>query len=316
MSEKQVEVFERRDREGFLSRLTLEQQEFIEGWLFVLGKWLMTLLVLILPILFGIYISFTRSNLTNFPGHFVGLENYWFVFEYDLFWKAVKNVLLMGLVILPTNIFFSFTTSVLLMEKIRGSYLYRTAYIVPIAGPPIIWAIVWKFLYFPNESGILNQALLSVGIIGEPVGWLTNPDFALAAVITSQIWGFGISMLIYMAALSGLPESVLEASKLDGAGRWHRIRHVIWPLLKPTTFFLVVIQVINVLRLGFGAVFVMTKGGPLNATMVPSFLVYKLAFQFNNFGRSAAMSMVLFVFTIGITLLMYIPLRNTTEYYQ
>lgn len=202
------------------------------------------------------------------------------------------------------------------MEKIRGNHIYRSAYIIPIAGPPIIWAVVWQFLYIPNEAGVLNTILLNVGIISEPVGWLTNVSTALPAVIVSQLWGFGLSMLIYMAGIAGIPASVIESAKLDGAGRWQRLRYIVWPLLKPTTFFLVVIQLINVLRQGFGAVFVLTKGGPLNSTMVPSYLIYDLAFNFNSFGRAAAASFVMFGLTLLITLALWKPLQSRTEYYQ
>lgn len=298
------------------SYLTLEQQEYLEGWLFVSGKLLLILLVLVIPITFGLYVSFTRSNLYQLPGPFVGLDNYVWLLGYDVWWTSLFNVTLMGLVLLPANIFLSLSSALLLSEKLRGRYLYRTAYVIPIAGPPIIWALVWKFLYFPGEAGILNAILLDFGLIGNPIGWLSNLSTALPAVIVSQVWGFGLSMLIYMAGISGIPASVIESSKLDGAGRFDRLRYIVWPLLKPTTFFLVVVQLINVFRLGFGAVFVLTKGGPINATMVPSFLIYSLAFDFNSFGKSAAASFVMFLLTLAITLILWKPLQSRAEYYQ
>jgi ABC-type sugar transport system permease subunit len=123
-------------------------------------------------------------------------------------------------------------------------------------------------------------------------------------------------MLIYMAALAGLPASVMESAAMDGADKWQKIRYIIWPLMKPTTFFLLVIQLVLVMRLGFGAVFVMTGGGPFNSTMVPSYLIYQLAFQFNEFGRSAATAMMMFVITGLVALAMYKPLQSRAEYYQ
>jgi len=135
-------------------------------------------------------------------------------------------------------------------------------------------------------------------------------------VILSQMWGFGLSMLIYMAALAGLPESVMESAAMDGANKYQRVRYIIWPLMKPTTFFLVVIQLALVTRLGFSAVFVLTRGGPLNSSMVPSFLIFDLAFGFNEFGRSAAAAMALFVITAIVTFAAYKPLQNNAQYYE
>lgn len=296
--------------------IDLETQEHIEGWLFVAPKVALILLVLAFPIAFGVYVSFTQSNLLNLPGEFIGLDNYVWLLQYDVWWIAVKNVLIIGAVLIPTNIFFSLTTALLLTERLRGNYLYRIAFIVPVAGPPLIWAIVWRFILFPDQGGFLNSWLLTLGVVDQAIPWLTSTTWALPSVIMSLMWGFGLSMLIYLAAMAGLPEDLMDASRMDGAGRWERLRYIIWPLLKPTTFFLVVIQVIQVFRLGFSAVFVLTEGGPLNQTQVPSYFIYALAFQFNSFGRSAAASMVMFLLTILVTLLLYKPLQSRTEYYQ
>jgi multiple sugar transport system permease protein len=299
-----------------LFSMDLETQEHIEGWLFIMGKLLLVLLVFAFPLVFGVYVSFTHSTLVNLPGEFIGLDNYIWLLQYDVWWTAVKNVLIIGIVLIPTNIFFALTTSLLLTEKLRGNYLYRVAYIVPIAGPPLIWAIVWKFIFFPAKGGILNSLLLILGILNNPIGWTGSTTWALPAVIITLMWGFGLSMLIYLAALSGLPEELIDASKMDGAGRWHRLRYIIWPLLKPTTFFLVVVQLINIFRLGFSVVYVLTQGGPLNSTAVPSYFIYSIAFNYNSFGKSAAASMVMFLLTVLITLLLWKPLQSRAEYYQ
>lgn len=317
----EVESTERAEQEGFRRflpeiDLDLETQEHLEGWLFVTPKVLLILLVLAFPVAFGVYVSFTESNLLNLPGEFIGLQNYIWLLEYRVWWTAVKNVLIIGAVLIPTNIFFSLSTALILTEKLRGNYLYRIAFIVPVAGPPIIWAIVWNFLLFPNDGGFLNSWLLTLGVVEQAIGWTTNATWALPSVITSLMWGFGLSMLIYLAAMAGLPEDLIDASKMDGAGRWARLRYVIWPLLKPTTFFLVVVQLIQVFRLGFGAVYVLTEGGPMNATQVPSYFIYATAFNYNSFGRSAAASMVMFGLTALVTLLLYRSLQSRAEYYQ
>jgi ABC-type sugar transport system permease subunit len=264
----------------------------------------------------AIYISFTNSNLVNLPGAFVGLENYFWILDQPVWWTSLKNVFLLGAVIIPTNIIFSFSTALMLREKLRGSTLYRIAFLIPVSGPPIIWAIVWKLVLFPNRGGILNSILLELGVIQSYIPFLSHPSTALASIIISQMWGFGLSMLIYMAALAGLPASVMESAAMDGANKYQKVRHIIWPLMKPTTFFLVVIQLVLVMRMGFGAVFVMTKGGPLNSTMVPSYYIFELAFQYNDFGRSAAAAILMFFITALIALLTYKPLQSNAEYYQ
>lgn len=307
------EKVQRRLRES-LPTLTRNQQNNAEGWLFIAGKMSLVLLVMGFPILFSVYISLTRADLYNIPGEFIGLDNYIWLLQYDVWWTSVRNVTIIGLVLLPTNILFSLYTALFLTERVKGHYIYRTAYLIPIAGPPLIWAIVWKFMLFPTEAGFINSWLITLGF--ESVGWLTTRPYALFSIIISLLWGFGISMLIYLAALSGIPQSLLESAELDGAGRFNRLRYIIWPLLKPTTFFLVVVQVINIFQLGFAAVFVLTEGGPLNSTMVPSYFIYTLAFDFNAFGRSAAASLTMFVLTLVVTLLLWLPLRGQTEYYQ
>jgi len=299
-----------------VDNLSLSAQESIQGWLFVLGKIAIILFVIGFPMAFAIYLSFTDSNLVNLPGEFIGLENYIWVLEQDVWWTSLKNVFLLGAIVIPTNIFFSFSTALLLREKLRGSTLYRVAFLVPVSGPPIIWAIVWKLVLFPNEGGIINAILLELEFISSYIPFLSDTALALPSVIMSQMWGFGLSMLIYMAALSGLPSSVMESAAMDGANKYQKVRYIIWPLMKPTTFFLVVIQLVLVMRMGFGAVFVMTQGGPLNSTMVPSYFIYQLAFQYNSFGQSAAAAILMFLVTALIALISYKPLQSNAEYYQ
>jgi ABC-type sugar transport system permease subunit len=190
-------------------------------------------------------------------------------------------VIIIGAVKIPTNIVFGFTAALLLRERIKGSTLYRVAFIIPVAGPPVIWGIVWRLMLFPNEGGVVNSLLLSLGAIGEYIPFLSSTTLAIPSVLLAIVWSFGLTMLIYMAALSGLPSSVMESAAIDGANKWQRVRYIIWPLMKPTTLFLVVIQLVLVTRLGFATVFVMTEGGPLGASMVPSYLVYELAFSYN-----------------------------------
>lgn len=299
-----------------IENLSLKQQEFIEGWLFVLGKLAIIGFVIGFPMAFAIYLSFTDSNLVNLPGEFIGLENYAWVLTQDVWWTSLRNVFALGAVVIPANIIFSFTTALLLRERLRGSTLYRLAFLVPVAGPPIIWAIVWKLVLFPNEGGIVNSVLLALGLIEAYIPFLSDTATALPSVIVSQMWGFGLSMLIYMAALAGLPSSVMESAAMDGANKYQKVRYIIWPLMKPTTFFLVVIQLVLVMRMGFGAVFVMTQGGPLNSTMVPSYFIYQLAFRYNSFGQSAAAALLMFLVTAIIALLTYKPLQSNAEYYQ
>lgn len=296
--------------------LSLRRQEALEGWLFVLPKLAILLFVLAFPLAFGVYLSFTTSNLLDLPGEFVGLQNYAWLIDYPVWWTAVRNVLIIGAVKIPTNVFLAFTTALLLRERLRGSTLYRVAFIIPVAGPPVIWGIIWRLMLFPNEGGIVNSLLLTAGVVETYIPFLSSPTWAVPSVIMAQMWAFGLSMLIYMAALSGLPTSVMESAAIDGANKFQRVRYIIWPLMKPTTFFLVVIQLVLVMRMGFGAIFVMTQGGPLNSTMVPSYLIYELAFQYNNFGRSAATAILMFLITALISLLAYKPLQSNAEYYQ
>lgn len=315
--EQAIDLTDEQDgTESLLDRLSFRQQEAIEGWLFLIPKLAILLFVLAFPMIFGVYLSFTRSNLLNLPGEFIGLQNYRWLLQNDAWWAALKNVLIIGAVKIPTNIFFSFSAALLLRERLRGSNLYRAAFIIPVAGPPIVWGVVWRLMLFPNEGGIVNSILLWLGVIEQYLPFLSSTALSIPSVIMAIIWSFGLSMLIYMAALAGLPSSVMESAAMDGANKWQRVRYIIWPLLKPTTLFLVVIQLVEVTRLGFSTVFVMTQGGPLNSSMVPSYLVYRLAFRFNEFGRASTVAMGMFIVTAIIAALLYKPLQGDTEYYQ
>lgn len=311
-----VELLKRSHRvyENRLSRLSLERQEAVAGWLFVIPKLAIILFAIGGPIVFGLYVSFTDSHLIQIPGEFIGLDNYVWLLGYDVWWLSIRNVILIGLVLIPTNIFFSFTTSVLLLEKLQGKTFYRVAFLIPIAGPPLVWAVVWRLVIFPTEGGIANSILLSIGVLDAPIPFLSRSAYALPSVILTVIWGFGLSMLIYMAAMSNVPSSLIEAAKLDGAGRLQRIRYILWPVMKPTTLFLVVIHVIVIFQFGFAAVFVLTGGGPGSSTMIPSYFIYTLAFSHHEMGRAAAGAFVLFGLTAIATFLSWKLLGSRVRY--
>jgi ABC-type sugar transport system permease subunit len=196
-----------------------------------------------------------------------------------------------------------FMTAVLLNRRVRGISFVRGAYYLPVLTSTIAMGIAWMWLFQP-QAGLISHIVRFFG--GKPKDYLGSPETAMTAVIGVAVWkAFGSRMLIYLAGLQGIPESLYEAAKIDGAGRWHLLRHITWPLLKPVTFYLLITGVIGSLQV-FGLIMIMTQGGPAFRTTSIVHQIYLNAFKFNRMGFASAMAVLLF---IGIAVLTYVNWR-------
>jgi len=272
------------------------------------------------PVLFSLVASLTNWNLKQtVPTRFVGLENYAKLLSDRLFWLYLQNTVYMMLGI-PFAIFGSLWLAVLLNRKLKGMGAYRTLLYLPSFTSGVALMILWKSLYNP-EFGPINQAIAKglslVGLQGkvdlpqwlisthnvagldvEKLGFTSN-QFGLGArdaLIYMGIWIAigGSNMLLYLAGLSNVPEELTEAAELDGASRWKCFRHVTWPQLAPTTFFIAVMSVIGGLQGGFEQARVMTLGGPAATTTTLAYYIYSKAFEEFRIGYASALSWVLF----------------------
>jgi multiple sugar transport system permease protein len=244
---------------------------------------------------------------------FVGVKNYAALIASPVFWQALANTFYFVLVGGPLSVALSLAAALLLNEKLaRLKPLFRTIYFAPVVTTLVAVAVVWRYLYHPR-FGLLNQALALVGIT--PIDWLGNPRWAIPAIIVMAAWrSFGYNMVIFLAGLQAIPDSVYEAARLDGAGPWRRLRSITLPLLRPTMLFVVVMTMIGYFQL-FAEPYVLTAGtgGPANATLTIVMLMYKEGFRWWNMGYAAAIAFVLFAIVLAATSLQLALQRRERE---
>jgi multiple sugar transport system permease protein len=250
------------------------------------------------PMLASIGISFLEWDLLS-PASWVGLDNYRTLLSDREFRSAFVHTLAFIAGYLPLVYVGGLVVALALKQGLRGLGLFRTVYFLPVVTSWVVVALMWKWLLNP-EFGVVNYLLGLVGIDGP--GWWTSPRWSMPAIILASAWkDVGFVMVILLAGLMAIPEEYYEAASIDGAGAWHRFRHITLPLLAPATFFVVVISLINNFQV-FDQVWVMTGGGPVGSTTVVVQQIVQNAFEFGRMGYAAAMSWVLFLVILVVTL--------------
>jgi multiple sugar transport system permease protein len=298
-----------------ISQLTGRQRRAIHeaalAYLFLLPTLIGLAFLTLGPVLAGFLVSFTNWNIL-LPPQWVGLDNYRALATLDLPRKVLWNTLYYTLLNVPLNMALALLVALVLNMKLRGVTFYRAVYFLPVVSSTIAASLIWTWLYSPN-FGPLNYFLGLLGIPGP--AWLGSTTWAMPAVIIMSVWkGFGTNMLIFLAGLQGMPQEVQEAAMIDGATRWQRFWRVTWPLLTPTTFFVLVISCIVSFQV-FEQVFVMTDGGPAYATTVLGLFIYLNAFRYNNMGYAAAAAYLLFALTLVVTLAQF-KFQGRWTYYE
>jgi len=277
-----------RPRRGILG------SEQVAGWVFVLPATALIVLFGIVPIGWVVLLSLQHNDLLTAPA-WVGLGNYRTLVHDPVFRDSVRRTIVYTVLFVPISVGGALAVALLLHTEIRFSRFYRTAVFVPVATSTVATGIIFNWLLDPTY-GIANYLLGKVGL--GPYGFFQDPDQALYAVVAMTVWGWlGFDVIIYLAALQGIPQDVLEAAALDGARRWATFRHVVLPLLSPATLFLLVWSTINALQV-FDEIYVTTRGGPLQATTVLVYEIYNEAFVVFHAGYAAAIALVLFLITL------------------
>jgi multiple sugar transport system permease protein len=281
-----------------------DRREAIEGYISI-SPWLIGFLALTLgPILASVYYSFTQWTITS-PPVWIGLENYVRMFTRDaLFWQALKVTLLYVIYSLPLKMTFGLGLALLLNMKLRGMDVFRTVFYIPAVISGVAVSLMWMWLLQP-DTGIVNTLLAMVGIQGP--GWFWDPQWALPSVAMMSVWSVGGSAIIYLAGLQNIPPHLYEAAMLDGANQWKRFWRITLPLLTPTLFFQLVIELIDAFKI-FTQAFVITKGGPLKATYFYLYYYYEEAFRNFNMGYASALALILMLIILAATLFV-----NTTS---
>lgn len=281
----------------------------LAGYLFLLPALLIFALFVWYPIILGFLMSFQNVDMIN-PATWVGLANYRHVLADPFFGVAWRNTLEFTVYAL----IFGYATPVILAiclnEMRHGKGFFRLAYYLPVMLPPIVTAFLWKWIYNP-DSGLLNALL---AIFHLPGGlWLETPSTALPALMIIATWGgVGTTMLIYLAALQGVPASLYEAAEIDGASIWRRLWHVTLPGIRPVLLLMLILQIVTTMQ-EFLRPFIITGGGPREATLTVVLLIYNYAFQNADFGGASAISVLLFLFLAVFALIYMRMTRDSME---
>ncbi len=248
------------------------------------------------------FMSFTQWDVVSSP-EWVWLDNYVTLWQSDLFWEVFRNTVYFIFLAVPLSVAASLALALVANTGLKGITFFRTAYFLPVVSSMIAVALVWSWIFNP-EYGLLNYLLhLLFGVKGP--AWLDSTTWALPAMAVVTVWkGLGYSMVIFLAGLQNIPGDLYHAATIDGAGAWKRFRHITLPMLSPTTFFVLVITLINSFQV-FEQTYVLTKGGPANSTLTMSYYIYQNAFQFFQMGKAAALSYVLFAAIFVVTLIQF-----------
>jgi putative chitobiose transport system permease protein len=259
------------------------------------------------PALKAVWMSFTDYNLINAP-HFVGLANYTRLGSDPAFWSALRNTLLYLAVVVPVLVVAPIFLALLVNRSLPGIAFFRAAIYLPVVTSLVISALVWKWVY--EERGLLNHFLLATGLTRDPVAFLADPAHALFAVMAVTVWsGMGYYMVIYLAGLQAIPRHLYDAAEVEGVSRWQQTLHITIPMLRPSIAVVAVMSSISAMKV-FEEVYVMTQGGPLDATKTLVFLIYESAFVEFEMGYASAIGVVLFAITLVLSLLNLRALRE------
>lgn len=289
-------------------------RENLKGYLFV-SPWILSLLVFTAyPMIASFYFAMTRYSILN-PPTWIGLDNFKVMFAKDpYYWKSVWNTVYYVALSVPLGIAAGLILALLLDQQIGGIGIYRTLYYLPGLVPAVAGTLLWMVLLDPR-LGLVNAALRLVGL--RPVGWLRSAAWSKPALILMSLWGgSGGTMLIFLASLKEIPQSLLEAAMIDGANAWQRFRHVKIPLLTPTIFFNLIMGIIGSFQV-FASAFVAGsgEGGPLNSILVYMLHLYRNAFRYFNMGYASAMALTMFAVLVLLTLVL-IRSSNYWVFYQ
>lgn len=287
-------------RLGRLWPQTAKGRRAVTGYLFISPFILGFLLWFVVPALTAAWLTFFDYNMIQDPVY-VGLNNFRQIFRDKIFIQSLKVTSYYTLVSVPLSLVGSFLIALLLNTNVPGMSVFRTIYYLPTIVPAVANAVLWNFV-FSTEFGLVNAMLRALGL--PKIAWLQDPEWAMPALIIMSLWGLGYSVVIYLAGLQGIPQELYEAAAIDGAGRWAKLRHVTIPLISPVTFFNLIMGIIGSFQV-FVAGYLITAGGPQNATLFYVLYTYRTGIQYFNMGYAAVLAWILFFIIMGLTLLVF-----------
>ena len=277
-------------------------REAIEAYVLILPTIIGLIVFTATPVLASLYYSFTRWNLLSTP-KWQAFDNYIELLTQDpLFWITIKNTAYYVLGTVPTGTILALLLAIALNQKIRFVAVFRTIYFLPVVSSVVAISVLWLWLY-QSDFGLVNEVLRFFGFRG--VRWLSSVTWAMPAIIIMSIWhGLGYNIVIFIAGLQGIPQDYYEAATVDGANSWHKFVSITIPLLSPVTFFVLTLSVINSFQV-FAQAYVMTRGGPVNATKTIVYYLFQQGFENFHMGYASALAYVLFVIIVSLTLFQF-----------
>ncbi len=297
------------ERKRFYTKRRLRQT--IEGYLFI-SPWIIGFVLFTAgPIVASFVLSFFSWSLIR-PPRLVWFDNYVVMFTRDpLFWQSLRVTMVYVMVAVPLQLVFALFLAILLNQKVRLIPFFRTLFYLPSQVSSVAMAVIFLWIYHP-ELGLVNDLLRLIGVQGP--AWLISPQWALPALIGMSLWTVGGSMIILLAGLQDIPQHLYEAAALDGAGELAKFRYVTLPMLSPVIFFILVLGIIAGFQY-FAQAYVMTRGGPLNATLFYALYLYLNAFNFLKMGYAAALAWILLLIIMAVTILQ-LRLARYWVYYE
>jgi len=288
-----------------------------EAYLLLLPSLAGFLIFVVLPVVGSFGLSFVKWNLLR-PPEFVGVSNYVQLLTRDpIFWKVVRNTVFFMVAIVPLQLALGLAAAVALSQAIRGVIVYRVIYFMPVVTTIVAGAIVFQFLLNRNYGPLASLIWWLAEVTGWPIqppDWLNSTLWSKPAVVLLTLWkNTGFTMVIYLAALQGVPPELYDAASVDGANAWRRFRHVTLPLISPTTFFLFVFQMIGAFQL-FTEPFTMTRGGPAQSSLTVVYYIYQNAFEYGRMGKASAIAWFLFAFIFIFTFIQTRLQRHWVHY--
>lgn len=276
--------------------------KMILGIFFTLPALVLLFIFLVLPAILALIYSFTDYQMLK-PGEksFVGLDNFIMLFQDELFFISLKNTLYFVLVVVPLQSATALILALLVNKKVKIAKIARIGFFSPVITSMVVVSILWTFLYNVDQ-GVINALLNAVGIPSQP--FLLSPDQAMNSIIVMSVWqGAGYQMMLFLAGLQEVPDSLYEAAEIDGANAWNKFWNVTYPSIYHVTTFVLIITTIQAFKL-FTQPFVMTNGGPMKSTKTLIYMLYEQGFQFRDVGYSSAIAIVFFLIVFFVSLLM------------
>lgn len=292
-------------------------KEAIAAYLFLIPNFLGFLAFTSIPVIVSFVLGFVKWDLLSAP-QFVGLENFKALIFDPYFWKYCWNTMYLMLGI-PLGMMGSLIVALAMNQKIKGIVFFRTTFFLPTICSGVAIYMLWRLIYNP-DFGFFNLFIAKIGdLLHIPLqgpNWLTDENWAKPALIIMGLWqGIGgQNMILYLAALQGIPRDLYEAASIDGANNWQKFWAVTWPHLSPTTFFIAVMSVIGGFQSGFDAAYVMTGGGPNGSTTTIMYYIFNNAFRWFNMGYAAAISWILFAIILIFTLVFMRSAQKVVHY--